>query len=174
MKRFKDLIYDYNDVFVAVMIVVLAGAIIFWRISDIMAYPEYLAQQIAGNATDDVDVGDLDLSLEEVDDMNENPEDITTDPADSEGETTPPIPEEEEEPVQTGEFTTSKEVSFTVPAGVTGSKIAQLLLEEKLIESTEAFMTEISEQNAETGLMAGTFKIPAGSTVGDIVDILTR
>lgn len=173
MKRFKDLIYDYNDVFVAVMIVVLAGAIIFWRISDIMAYPEYLAQQIAGNATDDVDVGDLDLSLEEVDDMNENPEDITTDPVDSEGETTPPIPEEEE-PEETGEFTTSKDASFTVPAGVTGSKIAQLLLEEKLIESTEAFMTEISEQNAETGLMAGTFNIPAGSTVGDIVDILTR
>lgn len=171
MKRLKDLIYDYNDIFVAVMIVALAGALIFWRISDIMAYPEYLAQQTAGDTTGDVE--DLDLSLEEVDDLNENPEDITTDPL-NDGTEADPETEVEEELPPTEEFTTSKEVAFTVPSGVTGTKIAQLLLEESLIESTETFMNEVSKQNAETKLMAGTFTIPAGSTVNDIVNILTR
>lgn len=171
MKRLKDLIYDYNDIFVAVMIVALAGAIIFWRISDIMAYPEYLAQHTAGDTTGDVE--DLDLSLEEVEDLNENPEDITTDPLTGDTEADPET-EVPQEPVQTEEFVTATEVSFTVPVGVTGTRIAQLLLEESLIESTQAFMTEVSKQNAETKLMAGTFTIPAGSTVNDIVNILTR
>lgn len=173
MKRLKDLIYDYNDVFVALMIVVLAGVIIFWRIGDIMAYPEYLAEHTAGDVNQDVNVDDLDLSLGEVDDLNENPEDITTDPA-SEGDVPDPETGDEEEPVQTGEFSTAKEASFTIPAGVSGTKIAELLLENNLIESKEAFMAEVAKQNAETKLMAGTFKIPAGSTVNDIVNILTQ
>lgn len=58
--------------------------------------------------------------------------------------------------------------------GVTGTKIAQLLFDKQLVESPEAFVTAVSKINAETKLMAGTFTIPAGSTVEDIADILTR
>jgi len=169
MKRLKDLIYDYNDVFVAILIVMLAGAIIFWRINDIMAYPKYIAMRTAGEAGDEINLDNLDLSLTEVDDINENPEDIVTDPVDDQGDTQTDI----DIPTNV-EFITTKDVSFTVPAGVTGTKIAQLLYEEELIESTQVFMTAVVEKNVETKLMAGTFKIPAGSTVGDIVDILTR
>ncbi len=165
MKKFKDLVYDYNDLFVVLVIVAIAGALIFWRIGNIMNYPEYLAQAHAGEAAGDLDLEDLDLTPGEVDDMNENPEDIVTDPSGEPGQ---------EEP-QTGQaFTTRTEVKFTVPTGVTGSKIALLLYEAELVESAEIFLTTVSRMNAETKLMAGTFKIPAGSTVEDIVDILTR
>ena len=33
MNKLKDLVYDYNDLFVALVIVVIAGVLIFWRIS---------------------------------------------------------------------------------------------------------------------------------------------
>ncbi len=176
MKRFKDLVYDYNDIFVAVLIVIIAGAVIFWRIDAIMAYPEYMAEIKAGEASEDLDLDDLDLTPEEIEDMNENPEEITTDPDAEAGEGTTPDPEEtpgQDEPA-VQEYTTKAEAKFTVPVGVTGSKIAQLLFEDQLVESPEAFVTAVSKMNAETKLMAGTFTIPAGSTVEDIVDILTR
>ena len=176
MKRFKDLVYDYNDIFVAVLIVIIAGAVIFWRIGDIMEYPEYLARIHAGETTDDLDLGELDLTPEEVEDINENPEEITTDPSADQGEANEgESGETAGDPPQTEQsFTTKTEVKFTVPPGVTGTKIAQLLYEENLVESPEAFVTAVSKANAETKLMAGTFTIPAGSTVEDIVDKLTR
>jgi len=173
MKKIKDLIYDYNDIFIAILIVILAGIIISWRISDIMAYPKYLAEQTAGEAVDNVDMSDIDLSLEEIEDINDNPEEIVTNPTTGSAIETP---DPEEEPVtnEEGEFITAKEASFTVPAGVSGTKISQLLYEAKLVESPQQFITAVAKKNAETKLMAGTFKIPAGSTVEDIVDILTR
>lgn len=173
MKKLKDLIYDYNDIFVAILIVILAGAIISWRISYIMAYPKYLAEQTAGEISDNIDVGDIDLSLNDIEDINDNPEDIVTDPSSDPDEDIPPA-ETEQNTDDEGNFITAEDASFTVPTGVSGTKIAQLLYEANLVESTQQFNTAVAKKNAETKLMAGTFQIPAGSTVEDIVDILTR
>ncbi len=174
MNKLKDLVYDYNDLFVALVIVVIAGVLIFWRIGTIMNYPEYLAQAHAGDSQEASDLEDLDLTPAEVEDMNENPEEIVTDPAEGTEAEVPETEPEAETPTASEVFTTKTEVKFTVPTGVTGSKIALLLYEAKLVESAEIFLTTVSRMNAETKLMAGTFKIPAGSTVEDIVDILTR
>ena len=173
MKKLKDLIYDYNDIFVAVLIVILAGAIISWRISYIMAYPKYLAEQTAGEISDDISLDDIDLSLSDVEDINDNPEDIVSDPTSG---PTEEEPQDAEQPNtnEGGEFVTAQDASFTVPPGVSGTKIGQLLYEDNLVESSQQFITAVAKKNAETKLMAGTFNIPAGSTVEDIVDILTR
>lgn len=173
MKKLKDLIYDYNDIFVAILIVALAAVIISWRISDIMAYPKYLAQQTAGDTSDNIDIGDIDLSLDDIDNINENPENIVGDLTTGTAIEIPP--EAENPPPNEGDpFTTAKETSITIPTGVSGSKIAELLYEANLVESPEQFINAVSKKNAETKLKAATFKIPAGSTVEDIVIILTR
>jgi hypothetical protein len=166
MKKLKDLIYDYNDIFVAILIVILAGVIISWRISDIMAYPKYLAEQTAGEISDNIDINDIDLSLDDIENINDNPEDIVADPTPN-----PTVENPENEEI---EFVTAEDTSFTVPTGVSGTKIAQLLYEANLVESPQQFITAVAKKNAETKLMAGTFKIPAESTVEDIVAILTR
>ena len=77
MRKIKDLIYDYNDIFVALLIIAAAGAIIFWRVTDIMAYPDYLAGK-EQSQTADVDFSDVDLTPTNVDEFNENPDDIST------------------------------------------------------------------------------------------------
>ena len=41
MKKLKDIIYDYNDVLVALLIVAVAAGVIYWRVNVVMAYPKY-------------------------------------------------------------------------------------------------------------------------------------
>lgn len=43
MNRLKDFIYDKSDIFVAIMIISIAGLVIFTRIDAILAYPETFA-----------------------------------------------------------------------------------------------------------------------------------
>lgn len=172
MKKLKDLIYDYNDIFVAVIIVILAGVIILWRIGDIIAYPKYLAEQNAGEISD-TNLGDIDLSLTDIENMNDNPEDIDTLPSADSDIDNPQI-EEPTAPTEGKEFVTEKDATFTVPPGVSSSKIGQLLYDAKLIESPEKFTEAVAKKNVETKLKAGTFKIVAKSTIEDIIVILTR
>ena len=45
MKRLKDFIHDTNDILLAVIIVVIAAGIIFWRLNIILDYPEKAARE---------------------------------------------------------------------------------------------------------------------------------
>ena len=42
MKRFKDFLYDKNDILIAVLILVVAASIIAWRMDVILQYPKQL------------------------------------------------------------------------------------------------------------------------------------
>ena len=45
MKRLKDFFYDKNDILIALAILVLAAALIIWRMEVIMAYPKTMAEK---------------------------------------------------------------------------------------------------------------------------------
>lgn len=45
MKGLKDFLYDKNDVLIALVVLVLAGLLIFWRLDVIMEYPQTLAEK---------------------------------------------------------------------------------------------------------------------------------
>lgn len=47
MNKIKDFFYDKNDIIVVLVILAVAGFIIYTRIGAIMEYPEVLAQQAA-------------------------------------------------------------------------------------------------------------------------------
>lgn len=44
LKRIRDFIYDINDIFVALVIVLIAAGVIIWRSASIMDYPSYVAK----------------------------------------------------------------------------------------------------------------------------------
>ena len=46
MKRIRDFLYNWNDIFLAFLIIVAAAALIFWRVTIIMQYPQALAQSV--------------------------------------------------------------------------------------------------------------------------------
>lgn len=61
MKKFKDFLYDKNDILIAVLILVVAAAIIAWRMDVILQYPKQLINsdnQIETPAEDPADTED--------------------------------------------------------------------------------------------------------------------
>lgn len=45
MKTLKDFFYDKNDIIIALVILLIAGLLIFWRMEVIMDYPQTLAKE---------------------------------------------------------------------------------------------------------------------------------
>lgn len=43
-RTFRDFLYDWNDVVIAVLILLAACLIIFWRVNIIMQYPKHLVK----------------------------------------------------------------------------------------------------------------------------------
>ena len=51
MNRIKDFFYNKNDLIIVLLILVLAAGIIYYSVTDIMAYPETLQEQAAQATT---------------------------------------------------------------------------------------------------------------------------
>jgi hypothetical protein len=174
MKKIKDLIYNFNDIFIAILILALAVAIVAWRVDDIMAYPEYVAskeqQQTASQGN--VDFSDVDLSEQPTENINPNPEDVSSEE--------PPVDTGNDQQGQQGQQQGQQQqppvgdTKITIPSGSSGSKIADILAKAGVVPTAQDFLNEVKNQGVETKLKAGTFTIPGGATVEEIVKILTR
>lgn len=172
MKKIKDLIYDYNDIFVALLIIAVAGAIIFWRVTNIMAYPDYAAGK-AQAQTGEVDFSDVDLTPTNVEEFNENPEDISTQTPE-EGESGEQTQETEPPEEDTSAAKTDAEGNYLVeiPKGSSALGIAKILKEQGIISDVDAFMTKVEEMGATMKLKYGNYKIPQGSSAEQIINIM--
>ncbi|MCQ2561654.1 MAG: endolytic transglycosylase MltG [Clostridia bacterium] len=177
MKKIKDLIYDYNDIFIALMILALAAMVILWRVTGIMDYSKYVNKHNPTHHSQ-VDFTDVDLTQTEVEEFNENPEEFNSESSGQEAEAPqeqqPAETGSEEPQPQEGGQQTATDKSIVIPAGSAGTKIAEILVQNGLIESSDQFLSAVTAKQAEKKLKAGTFTIPAGSTVDQIVDILAR
>jgi hypothetical protein len=183
MKKLKDIIYDYNDIFLAVIIIAIAAGIIFWRVADIMAYPDTASGKGSGGKTGSVDFSDVDLNQQPVDDMNTDPDDVTTSGSgiasggagSQGGESSTGSGSGTGSGTGSGSGSVSaKETKITIPSGSGSSKIAQIVYDAGLCSSAKEFADRCVELKKDTKLQAGTFTIPAGSSIDDIINILTR
>ena len=198
-KAIGDFIYDVNDIIITLVIVLIAAAIIIWRATSIMAYPDYLSSRVQPNTNTEIDFSDVDLTPEEIDDINENPEDegtLATDDTPSiadEVDTTPselpddePVepaeqggaekPEQENETPQPGEKV--KIVISKASGTSTWKGVATHLRKVGLISDTDEaqaeFIKMVSSMKMDTRLQAGTFTIEKGTNYEDIIKILCR
>ena len=167
MKKFKDFIYDYNDILLASLIIIVAGAIIFWKVTDIMAYPAFAKQQQESKVQQEVDITDLDLDPVDVD-PNMNP---GTDVIGEGNEVTPVTPPENQpanNPAPTGN------TKFEIKEKQYLSTVAANLKAAGLIKDDKAFIKLVEDLKLDSKLQIGTFEIPAGSTDEQIAKIITR
>lgn len=74
MKKFKDFIYDKNDIIIAVLILAVAALIIAWRLDVILQYPKQLINN------------DADTNVSEPADNTDNSGDNADTPADNSGD----------------------------------------------------------------------------------------
>ena len=166
MKKIRDLIYDYNDIFFAIIIIAIAALILFWRVATVMDYTGPGIQPISDT---EVDFTDVDLTKKDVQDYNTNPDDVTTS-----GGAVSQENQQSQGQNQTEQKPAAKDVEFTIASGEYGSTVAKNLVSKGLIAKESDFTDALSKLNAESKIQLGTFKIPAGSTAEDIVKIVCR
>ena len=172
MKKFKDLIYDKNDIIIAVLILAVAALIIAGRLDVILQYPKQLinngADTNVSEPADNTDNSDdnADTPADNTDNSGDNadkPADNSGDNANN-GDATPA-----QEPAQLwvdGKLSRDIEVDVT---GTTASAAVQCLIDKGLFTD----YSEYQEACENLGLnhekvSAGTMTFTKGSTKADV------
>ena len=201
LKKIRDFIYDINDIFVAIVILLAAAGIIIWRSTAIMAYPDYLAGKNPSNETTNVDFSGIDLTPENVENITGNIEIIepgtdtppdTTQP-DQPGTDTPPdttvpddggtdTPPDTTTPDQGGEQQPQEGIqdgtvtaTVKIEQGTTWKKVVDTLIEAKLMteDDRSGFMAKLSELKLDTKLYPGTYEL-TNTSYEDMIKIICR
>ncbi|MEG1583918.1 MAG: hypothetical protein RR131_05420 [Anaerovorax sp.] len=173
MEKFKNFIYDKNDIFIAVIIICIAALVIVNRVGAIMAYPSALSAS-------------ANTSVQEPSD--EKPTDTPASP--SKGETPPgntnnssdqkPSDDTKATQKKPSDNPTKKgaapvvNYSIYVEPGSTGTQIADSLLKVKLIDTKDEFVTAVNSAGVASKLKAGTFIIPSNATLEQTIAILIK
>lgn len=155
LKFLKDFLYDKNDILIALIILVLAGALIVWRVDVIMEYPSTL-------------VAEIDVS-ETTDDTAEHANEDTSSETSSE--------ESGATGSESGGIMTdgilNQEVTVTIPGGsATGAVDA--LIAAGLFESYDDFVTTCQSSGCTPeNIKATTYTFEVGMTKADIAAKVT-
>jgi cytoskeletal protein RodZ len=156
----KNFLYNKSDVLVAIVIIVAALLIIWSRVDAIMDTDNYKPSTTPTTTSEakgtSGDVSDADTPATAT---------TPTTPADSADsgkstETTPPA--------------STQSTVFVISAGSSSGKVAEDLKAEGFISTTQEFIDMLKTKQVETKVKAGNFTIPAGATVEQIVEILTK
>ncbi len=175
MEKIKDIIYDYSDVFFALIITVAMVGVVYINLTTIFDDSNAVIPDPS-----DILIGGADLPSESdepnetiIIDLNDPVTSENTDVEDSrhEPELEEASPAEEPAtpvtPPVTGEM-----VSVTIPNGTPGIGIAQILVDHQLLPDTIAFVQAAEELELAVKLKSGTFQIPAGSSPEQMVRII--
>lgn len=181
LEKLKDIFYDKNDIIVALALVVIGAFVISHQVDSIMSYPEQLADQLQQEQLEQEQLQqEQESSSAKPDGEGEATGTETPEPQTPEIQEPPVVQEPEpqvppvQEPSTSNEFKTAVDRTVEIPSGAYSQKIAQILADAGVVPSTDAFLKAVNDAGLETKLKAGTFKIPAGSTLNDVVKIVTK
>lgn len=147
MNRLRDFIYDKSDILVALIIISIAGVLIFSRIDAILAYPESFAQELGPTTSQKPPV------------TYEYP----TSPAiETSGEALDPGMEEAEM------------FAIYINYGESLQAIAGKFVAVGLFQSKDEFFQAVEAANAGTQIKTGNFIIPSTSSPEEVMDIITK
>lgn len=174
MEKFKDFIYDKNDIVIALVIVIIAGFIILGRVDAIMNYPETLmeqAQQTTDTATDSaIASGGAITSGSSIGTATGTAVGTGT----ATNTITPTVPAVTTPTQPTKPSNEIVYIYVTIPPGATGDSIAGILITAGFITEKSQFLNAVAAAGADKKLKAGTFKIPNDSNPTQVVNILAN
>lgn len=159
MKKFKDFIYDKNDVIIAVLILAVAALVISWRLNVILEYPKQL-------------LGADEPAVENpVDKPVENPDGTDTPANDSDGSDSDKNDNDssntQELPLWQGGVLT-KDVEVEV-SGNSAAAAIQCLIDKGLFEDYAEYQQICNDAGLDhEKVKAGTFTFKRGTTKTDI------
>ena len=159
----RDFFYSKGDVFLAVLIILIAAFVIYVRVSVIMDY-----SATGDNRANLFSFGSSSTGEKESGGRTPGPH-----PGEATPEETDPVvtqPQEQEPPATPDPG--ASEIQITVNAGDAASTIADKLFAANLIMDRPAFLDAVMTQGADSKLKTGTFTIPMGASNEEIIAIL--
>lgn len=171
MKNFldgiKDFLYDSIDYIIMIGIVGLVVFIIGWRL-DLL-----FAKDVDDIVPNENIIVENELNEEENPDPSEEIEEEKE--AEELEDTTEPIEEgEDEEKEEVNDNSNKATVTLVIPSGSNLSNVASLLESNGLISNKSDFISKAEEMQLATKVKAGNFIINTGSSMEDILKILTK
>lgn len=160
MNKFKDILYNKNDILIAIGILIVAAAIIFWRIDVIMDYPKTLIAKEEIEEAGKVH----DAAVAERENEAGEPAD-TTKPGTSSTN--------ENNGIWTGDKLTS-EITITIAGGSATSAVSSLV-NVGIFESYEDYEnTCLNNGYDPLAIKATQFTFPAGMTKAELTKTITQ
>ena len=174
INKIKDLMYDTNDILIAVLILACAALVILTRVDNIVTYPERAAALAAasggGYIRSEAPVDPASITRGETGEAGGTAEAGGSVEA---GETA-----EAGEAGEAGEGGSSEGVvhsafSLYIAYGEPMSVTAENLVNLGFFDDVSDFFAAIERHNAGTKVQAGDFVIPAASSKDDVIKIIT-
>jgi len=181
----RDFFYNKGDVLITILIIAVAVVVIYFRIGVVMGDPDpgerlkNLVSPIIEYITGDRERG----NTEGAGDVQASEDPVTETPEQAESPVVEDTPQDTEPAVTETPAPTENppeelpgsaaEIKITINAGDAASTIADKLLQAGAIDDKQAFLEEVNAQGAASRLKQGTFTIPAGSSIKDVIAILT-
>jgi len=180
---FKDFLYDSMDYIMIFSIVLLVVGIISWRLNILFNDSSVLASEKVTN--------EIPKNKEKVIKNPKKEEDNKALPKkDLEGEKSlkeeDPSKEKSDKNIDAdnknnkvldskqAEKETNDKIKLSIPQGSDSSKIADILQASGAVEDAEEFLTKCETMEKSTKLKAGDFEIPKGSSLEDVINIITK
>lgn len=189
-EKIKDLIYDFSDIIISLVIITMIFGVVSWKISDSMAYSSFTDQAskatLENTQTDDGKdtTADETTTTTDTEQTDTDTAANTTETANTGGKpaassTTPATSTTNSQPVTTTNppaattpATAPSEFKVEIPAGSAGITIAKILKEKGIISDTKMFITRVDQLKMGPKLKAGSYTIKAGSSLDDVIYII--
>ncbi|MBS4536576.1 hypothetical protein GOQ29_13205 [Clostridium sp. D2Q-14] len=165
-EKIKDLLYDYIDYVLIILVVVIIGGIIGWRLE--ILFNDNETEAITSNIDSIEKDVDENSSKKEKEDSNANKEEKN----DSEENK-----DNDEKSSSSKDDKSSKndeEIAIEIPQGSLPSDTAQILLDNDLIDDVDKFIDRAEALKLETKLRSGEFTFNKGSDLDNIIKTLAN
>ena len=163
----RDFFYSKSDILVALLIIVIAAVVIYYRVTEIMEYPQTAKGTVTQSQTQNTpsegsgtDGGSTDNTTTD----SGTDSGTTTDTTDQGAEDTTSGSTANDPPIGDATFIVTENDSLL--------SVTENLYFDGLITDKQAFLDEVTALQAEEKFQTGTFNIPEGTSAVDIIHIL--
>lgn len=154
MEKFKNILHDFGDVFIALMIAFLMFSVVAWNLGDWFD-DTTTADAVVTNTTEDKGYN---KNIEKIDKPTKV-EDILEDTSSNE---------------EVIEIVAAETKKIVIPSGTPGTGIAKILQDNDLIKDVDTFLKTVEDLNLASKLKSGTFEISSDATIEEMVKIISK
>ncbi|MBS4537815.1 hypothetical protein GOQ27_05040 [Clostridium sp. D2Q-11] len=169
-EKVKDLLYDYIDYFLILLVVLLIGAIIGWRL-DILFGDNELEETDNNIQIEESNDENVEDSTKEEQEKNSD-EDAENDERDDQEKDN--SGREESSSVNNQDGQAKEEISLDIPEGSLPPNTAQILLDNGVIQDKNQFLSRASELGLDIKLRSGSYTFIKNSDLDTIIKILAN